>query len=271
MTRFICFALIMSALRNDIQVHAFCAMPTHLHYVVTDPNGKLPRFLEMFHRLVALGVKIIRKWDGAVWDRAQTRVVELDTRQAIVDKIAYTLANPVAANLVCHAHQWPGVRTLVRDIGQRVIHARRPDVYFSPKNSDWVLNAAIDISIPPTIPEGGVKAFRDDITRALNELEAAARARNSTRVVLGAKRAASVSPESRITIDEIEGQCNPTFAIGRGNVSGANTVVNVACDFRTAYRNALDAWRAGNRSVEFPAGTYAMRVFHGANVASRRG
>ena len=34
-----------------------------------------------------------------------------------------------------------------------------------------------------------------------------------------------------------------------------------------AYRVALKKWRAGDRMVEFPAGTYKMRVLHGARCA----
>ena len=38
--------------------------------------------------------------------------------------------------------------------------------------------------------------------------------------------------------------------------------------FLTGYRKALELWRAGRRDVEFPAGTYAMKVFHGVACAS---
>jgi len=88
MNAFLLYAFVISARRHGMMLHAFCAMSTHVHYVITDPSGRLPRFLEMFHRLVAIAVKIIRLWDGAVWERSQTSVVELCTRQAIVEKIA---------------------------------------------------------------------------------------------------------------------------------------------------------------------------------------
>ena len=38
--------------------------------------------------------------------------------------------------------------------------------------------------------------------------------------------------------------------------------------FERGHREALVAWRAGDRSIMFPTGTYAMRVFHGAPCAS---
>lgn len=263
------YSLIVSARRHGILLHAFCAMSTHVHYVVTDPNGRLPRFLEMFHRLVAIGVKSLRKWDGAVWDRAQTSVVELCTRQAIVEEIAYTLANPVQAGLVLNAHEWPGVKTLVTDIGSNRIEAIRPNECFNPKNSEWVLHPELDVSVPPSIDAEDVPKLIADIQSELAKLEAAARARIPKKKVLGPERATKVSPESRISSREPIRQLNPTFAVGRGQPDAIDIAKKALHEFRTAYRKALDAWRAGDRTVEFPAGTYAMRVVHGANVGQR--
>ena len=44
-TNLILYALAVSAPRFGIQVHALCAMSTHLHLVVTDERGVLPSFL----------------------------------------------------------------------------------------------------------------------------------------------------------------------------------------------------------------------------------
>lgn len=266
MTQFILFAFIVSARRHEILVHAFCAMSTHVHYVVTDPNGKLPRFLEMFHRLVALGVKIMRKWEGVVWNGSQTSVVELHTEQAIVEKIAYTLANPVAAGLVHSAEEWPGAKTL----GLSVLKARRPSIYFNPKNPKWDIDVEIDITLPPLVPDDCGEAFQNDIIQELDRLESAAHRQIPSKRVLGAKRAQSIPPETRITSKEPRFQRNPTYAVGRGNHGKRDTIDNRLRDFRSAYRKALAEWRAGNRSIEFPAGTYAMRVLHGAKVKLSR-
>ena len=271
MNAFITYALIVSAHRHGILLHAFCAMSTHLHYVITDPLGRLPRFLEMFHRLVALGVKILRKWDGAVWNRSQTSVVELCTRQAIVEKIAYTLANPVEAGLVWNADEWPGAKTSVNDIGNNALEARRPSQYFRAKNPKWAANAQHWISLPPSIDATDARAFCDDIREELANLESAAHSKMPQHKVLGAQRVIKVSPESRTTSHEATRQRNPTFAVGRGDTKELRTKAIAALrSFRAGYRDALQKWRAGDRSVVFPAGTYAMRVIHGANVDTPR-
>ena len=36
----------------------------------------MPRFLAELHRLVALGVKVLRKWEGPVWDHERPSVVQ---------------------------------------------------------------------------------------------------------------------------------------------------------------------------------------------------
>ncbi len=264
---FILYAFVVAALRHGILVHAFCAMSTHVHYVITDPNGKLPQFLAMFHRSVAIGVKVIRRRDGAIWDRSQTSVVELCTRQAIVEKIAYVLNNPVDAGLVRHAHEWPGLITKVDDLGRHLMSAQRPTQWFHSSNPEWTAEAALPISVPPSIHEADVNAFRQAISDELTKLETAAHARIPKNKVLGAKLVLKINPEQRITSYEPVRQHNPTVAAGRGNREALIKAKIGVREFRQQYRRAFDRWRQGDRNVIFPAGTYAMRVVHGANIA----
>lgn len=265
---FILFALVIAALRYRIMVHAFCGMSTHMHYVITDPRGNLPQFLAMFHRFVAIGVKLIRQWDGAVWNRSQTSVVELCTREAIIEKIAYTLANPVAAGLVRYASEWPGVKTSVEDIGKKSLLARRPAEFFNAKNSRWLSKVKLRVTLPPSIAKSSASAFREAIKRELERLEAMAHANIPKHKVLDAKLVTEVDPESRITSYEPTKQRNPTFAVGRRNTDARKKALDARREFRQRYQNALLEWRSGNRVVVFPAGTYVMRVLHQAVIAT---
>src|SRR5262249_52088303 len=65
-TRILLYVLAFTARVYGIQVHAFCAMSTHLHLVVTDRLGLLPDFLRDFHRIVSLCTKVLRKWEGTL-------------------------------------------------------------------------------------------------------------------------------------------------------------------------------------------------------------
>jgi hypothetical protein len=80
-------------------------MSTHEHLIVTDTKGRLPDFLRRLHRLVSLGTKVLRKWEGPTWDPEPSSVVRLLTEQAIIEKVAYVMANPVQAALVRRARE----------------------------------------------------------------------------------------------------------------------------------------------------------------------
>lgn len=258
------YALAVAAKLYGVAVHAFCAMSTHIHAVVTDKCGRLPLFLAYFHRLVAMGTKVLRRWEGSIWDSEQTSVVELLTRDAIVEKIAYVLANPVAAGAVYNPDEWPGAKTRVSDIGQTVLQTRRPRVYFDA--AVWPESSALPIELPLMIGQAEAESFREDVEKALAAEVATARQIIAPENVLGAPCVSTISPETRSKTPEPTRKRNPTFAAGRGNGEIAAMAARAVKAFRAAYRAALTQWCAGERNAEFPVGTWWMRVFHSVSI-----
>jgi putative transposase len=217
-TQILVYVLAVSTRLYGIEVHAFCAMSTHLHLVVTDVRGVLPRFLQFFHRIVALCTKVLRKWEGPVWDHEATSVVQLLTPVSVVEKIAYVLANPVAAGLVQHAREWPGAKVDAGEIGRGELQAKRPAVYLDATNPGWPEEVALPLMLPPDIDQDSAESFRREVAVELERQEAAARAeveRQGLRF-LGAARASQVSPYERATSFEALRDRNPTFAVGCG-------------------------------------------------------
>jgi putative transposase len=266
-TQLVLYALAVSARRYGLHVHALCLMSTHLHLVVTDVDGLLPRFLQFFHRLVALGTKVIRMWEGPVWDHEPTSVVRLLTPQAVVEKIAYVLANPVVAGLIEQAHEWPGAKVLVDELGRGMLRAKRPDVYFAPTNPQWPEEATLELTLPPGIGQDA-DGFRQKVGAELARQQGQGRAevQHKSIGVLGAERASTVAPCDRATSLEPLRDRNPTFAVGRGQGEAWQRAAAGVRAFRAAYREALARRRTGVRSVVFPAGTWCMRVLHAACV-----
>jgi hypothetical protein len=195
-------------------------------------------------------------------------VVRLLTPEAVVEKIAYVLANPVAAGLVEQAHQWPGAKVLVDEIGRGVLRAKRPDVYFSPTNPQWPEEATLELMLPPGIGQDAADSFRQKVKAELARQQGEARldVQRKGFAVLGAERASTVSPYERATSFEPLRDRNPTFAVGRGQGDAWHRAAAGVRAFRTAYHAALARWRTGVRSVVFPAGTWCMRVLHAACV-----
>lgn len=264
----IVYVLALSARRFGVEVHAVCAMSSHVHLVVTDVRGVLPRFLQFFHRIVALGTKALRAWEGPVWGHEPTSAVRLLTPTAVVEKMAYVLANPVAAGLVRRASEWPGVKTGVGEIGCGVLRAARPAGYFDPKNPTWPSHAEIALTLPPSVDPPRARSFRRDVAKELERLEARAHAdmERQGHTVLGPVQASGVSPYDRATSFEAPQQRTPTFAVGAQAGGAWKAAATAVRTFRASYRAALDRWHAGVRSALFPAGTWWMRVFHGAGV-----
>jgi REP element-mobilizing transposase RayT len=269
MTRILLYLLAVTAHRHGIQVHAFCAMSTHIHLVITDVRGTLPAFLHAFHRTVALCTKVLRRWNDVVWDKSPTSVVRLETPAAFVEKIAYVLANPVTAGLVRRAHEWPGAKVLVSEIGQGTLRATRPDVFLNPDNPVWPAEATLPIALPPGIEPARAASFRDQVAAELARLEAQAQAdvQQQHRSFLGAERASAISPTERAVTVEPTVERNPTFAVGRNQGDAWHRAAAAVRAFRASYRAALETWRADVRDAVFPPGTWWMRVFHRAAVA----
>ena len=267
-TQLLVYILAVSARRYGVQVHALCAMSTHLHLVVTDVKGVLPRFLQFFHRLVALGTKVLRGWEGPVWDHEATSAVRLLTRAAMVEKIAYVLANPVAAGLVRRAHEWPGATVHVGELGRGVLRATRPHVYLDAANPEWTEEATLPLTLPPVVEQEGVESFCREVAAELERQEAEAQAQVAQQGLpfLGAERAREVSPHDRATSFEALRERNPTFAVGRKQGDAWKRAAAAVRAFRASYREALERWCAGVRSILFPAGTWWMRAFHGVDV-----
>jgi REP element-mobilizing transposase RayT len=262
------YCLAVLAKRFDIRVHAAVLMSTHEHLVVTDVRGQLPRFIQALHRLLALGVKILRKWEGSVWDNEKTSVVELRTPAAIVEKIAYVIANPVAAGLVRRAHHWPGITVRPEQLGRMVTTAKRPDFYFDSHNPLWPSVATLEL-VMPELPMLDADV-REAIAAEVDHLEHAAleNVRERGWKYFDADDIKRLSPFNRAKSFEPARGRNPTFAVGRGQRDAFFFAVATLREFRHAYRRAMEHWRDLSRDVLFPYGTWLMRSLHQAPTAT---
>lgn len=268
--RIFLYSLAVAANRYGILVHCVVLMSTHEHLVVSDPEGRLPDFLQYFHRLVALGVKALRGWEGSVWDHQPTSVVDLRTPQAVVESLGYSIANPTAAGLVASAKDWPGVTTRPADLGAAVWRIERPSQYFRADDDKWPRYVELRLEMPRAARELGVSDddFRRLVAHEVAELEKAARtkAKEAGLPFLGADRCAKLSPFRRARSAEPARSRNPCFAVGRGNREALLEAARRLRAFRHAYRFVFERWRAGLRELAFPAGTWLVHRRHGARV-----
>jgi hypothetical protein len=260
------YCLGLAAQRFGVVVHAGCLMSTHSHEVVTDVRGLLPRFLQEFHRLLALTTKALRGWPGEVFDKRSTGQHELLTPEATIEALGYLIANPVEAGAVRYAKDWPGAHTLPRDIGTRVVKVERPTHYFDPDNPDWPDIIELRLQMPTSLElDYGIELAQQRIADRVKEREHRAwqESKRTGIAFVGARRVVRQTPTKRARSYEAFGSLNPQFAAA-GHRGAAAEAVRRLRAFNAQYDEALAAWTAGKRSVPFPPGTWWMRVCHGA-------
>jgi REP element-mobilizing transposase RayT len=252
-----CLAVAAALAGIDI-IHA-CAMSNHHHTVIYDRTGMFPKFIEHFHKLLAKTINAYRgRWEN-VWTSQKCSVVRLLDHSDIIEKIVYTLTNPVSAHLVERAVDWPGVNTHRRER----IHATRPDKFFRKNGSRLPDEITLELTIPPEL--GPADQIRREIDARVAEVEnRLMRERKSTlRHVLGATAVLREDPNTRPATREPRRGIHPNIA-ARDRYTRIDGLVGYA-DFLVRYREALALWSA-KRVAVFPRGTYHLRQRYNVDV-----
>ncbi len=247
-----------AAEHTGVVLHAVCVMSNHWHAVVSDPEARLPEFLERAHRLIAKCQNaVLRRWEN-LWSSEKTSVVYLAAEQDVLDKMAYVIANPTAAGLVRSPDDWPGVIT--RRLGERQT-IEMPDHFFDEGNTETDFDDVHLEFVRPGIfehlsdEELNRKLF-DAVAERVRKARAAMRSAGKSFLgVAGVLRQAFTAAPATA---EVRRKLNP-------RVAAANPLIRVAVlhalqQFLARYRQAWMAWREGKPDVLFPFGTYALRV-----------
>jgi REP element-mobilizing transposase RayT len=257
------FVLALAAQRFGILIHAFCVLSNHVHLVLTDPHARLPAFLQLLDALVARAMNAsLGRWES-FWAPDTYSAVKLETAQDVVDKIAYVLANPVAAGLVATGSAWPGLWSAPESMGGAPLLARRPKHFFDPKGG-----LPDTVALPLTLPPGfdSAEQLRAEVVRALEAREDAERSRRRGRGgFLGVRRVLAQKPMARPAPGEPRRGLNPRIA-ARDKWKRIEALGRLV-DFLGSYRRAWAARCAGDSDAVFPCGTYLMRVVHGVSCA----
>ena len=91
-----------------IALHSAAQMSNHFHLVLTDHDSELANLMEYFDGQLARALNDIDRVRGQVFERRYS-AIEIVDDDALLDRIVYTVTNPVAAGLVRTYHDWPGL------------------------------------------------------------------------------------------------------------------------------------------------------------------
>lgn len=254
------YCLAEASKRFNIGLIAWSVMSNHYHAVVYDPDGKLPAFIEHLHKLVA---KVLNerwgRWEN-FWSTEECCVTRLVSNQDIFDAVVYVLSNPLSADLVDRYADWPGSSAFGYLEGKKTTH-KRPKLYFS-ERSAMPAEATLSTMLPRRITKHESRAeWTARLRKALGERERALRAARvaEKRPLAGRKKVLRLKHTEAPKTTAPRRNLRPALACK--NDERRIEELAALVDFRDRYRTARLRYCAGERRVEFPAGTYRLRVF----------
>jgi REP element-mobilizing transposase RayT len=255
------YLLAVAARRHGILVHGYCVMSNHVHLVITDPDGCLPKFKQYLNSLVARAMNVALRRSEAFWaSNVKYSAVSLESPSDVLEKAVYVLANPVAAGLVASGREWPGAWSAPELLGSGSILLHRPSFFFR-KKGPMPETAELELTAPPGF--GSNDEFRIMLAEALASRESDIQASMTAedREFLGRRAVLAQRTSARPSTREEFGALHPAVA-SRDKWKRIEALAQLVA-FRREYRIALAKLRGGVRDVVFPRGTYWLRIAHG--------
>lgn len=244
-----------------IRLHAVYAASNHLHLIVTDLDGSLSTFGGFFLGRLAKDVNQLLDRLGPVFHRRFSAEPILDD-DALVERIAYLVCNPIADRLTHTWRRWPGVLYWYEDGSAESHSFQRLDAHAytaarsavhspsSVRQRDFFRTATLRLS-KPTGRDGRIVA-PGRVRGAVDARAAALTRQLRGQPVLGHTGVLARSPHDRPTRSERSPR--PLCHASRLDVREA-----FRCAWRalvTAYRSAAARLRAGDTGANFPAFTF---------------
>jgi hypothetical protein len=221
----------------------------------------MPEFYTWLHEFVGKALNAHwGRWEN-FWAPEPTSCVRLVGAADALAKTVYALVNPVAAGLVSHGDQWPGVRLYTP--GRRRIE--RPPGFF--RDNGPTPDVATLTLTPPPIGAASTHEALARITEAVAASESKIRAtfKSEGRSFLGVRGVLAQRPTDTPRSQEPRRALSPRIACRNQwlRIETLRRCKKFIADYKEAWRR----WCAAIRDVVFPPGTYAMRRRHGVAIA----
>ena len=259
MNRMFEYCLAEAAKKHGIELIAWCAMSNHYHAVIYDPDRSVPAFIERFHKMLAKALSVHYRRFESIWSRDQTCLTRLVTMNDVFEKVVYVLSNPAAAHLVEDIAQWPGSSSWDR-MGREAKTVERPKDYFR-ENGRMPATVELRAVAPHGLRGESYKEWIARVREAVKKRQAGLadeRRKKKSGGVLGVKAVLKMSPFGRPKTEAPRRKLRPHLACkDKVRMKAERLALK---DFRIKYAEARIQFRDGRRSVEFPDGTYRLRL-----------
>ena len=248
--------------RHPVHIHAFCAMSNHIHVVLTDPDGTAPLFVQAMNQNIARYVNCSLGRFGAMWEGgARPNYCVLPEHGDVLDKIVYTLTNPVKAGLIPQHQLWPGAISDIAQITKGRITTKRPTKFFARTDDPTHLTRELVLTQAPGPVMMSQADYGQYLALRVAETEAAIAADRAAKGQkwLGRKECMKIDP-----FDAPETKWKPFTRnpkVSTKHEEARHAWIQRLKKFVSQYGDARRAFRGGARDAPFPVGTFAMRVY----------
>lgn len=253
------FCLALAVIKFGVVPIAWLVMSNHYHLVVYDERGEVPAFLQYLNRLLASVFN--HRWGRRenFWSSDPVCITLIATEADVMEKVAYTLANPVKALLVDSVAEWQGSSSLEYLDGKKR-RIMRPDWYFDPESEVIPEYAELALSAPRK--ERSFTAWAKRVQKRVEDIDAKAAARRKEDPKKyrsrGMKKVLASRPTDRPTRKASPSKLRPHVACREKKTR--NTVLGETKEFRWQYHDAQKRFAKGEAGVVFPKGTYRNRI-----------
>ena len=257
--------------KYSISIHAICVLSDHWHLVIHDWFGHVVDFTRECHSLIA---RVINETYGdteSLWSSNRTDRPRLLTPADTLDRIAYTMGNPVKHGLVKNGRSWPGLRRSWPDPPKRF---KRPTNFFRDIGVDkddegkWPEWAILEMHRPLGFEHLSDNELAIKVRKAIAATEEGFRIKRADagkHHYLGRRKVQTEKRHARAKAPERKYRRRKTVLCADPTLE--EQALEAERAWRATYAERLTRWRRGERDVVFPYGTYKMRVLHNVNVA----
>lgn len=258
--------------RHGVGISGMVWQSNHAHLLVNDHRGEVSAFLQTLNGAIARGLNALRGERGGVFERGNVHIMPVGSAQDALTALAYMGANPVASGCVEHGRQWLGIRSLVRFMGGKPQRITRPERLFRHTLLGYRGHLPAELTVRYELPlavaaeDRGKFIHEAELAVAEAEEKARAEVRAAGKTFRGVAGCRDVPHHTRATSPERKGPGSGGDPFLISDKEEHERHKQYLRGFLDAYAQALTRFRAGDRDVVFPHGTWRMARSFGVAV-----
>lgn len=264
-------ALARAQKNRNVQIFAFVALSNHFHMVIRTPEKNASAFIRDFKSIVARSINRITGRRGPLWARrADIQPILDDT--AACGRVAYCVNNPTKARLVKDPETWPGLNLAfgIVDTDEVPFEYFDTEAWHQAKRprelNDFFTTVMLTLRPLPACDGMDRKRYaaniRSWLVHQISEESTPVREQSSSHTsteVLGIETVLKAAYDQRPKHPNNSERpyCFGSRAHRKAHYEEMNDLIAV-------HEDCSQRFRAGNRAVRFPTGTYPPPILAAA-------